>query len=453
MLTMLGAKHRLCDGISRREFLRAGFLGLGGLSLADLFRLRAEAANPPSDTAVILVFLQGGPSQLETYDLKPKAPDSIRGPFRPVATAVPGIEVCEHLPLHARLANRFTLIRSCSHDSGGHGNGATRMLSGHNPRAGNGAGFETGEVPEVGAWVNWAFRDRWQGLPPAVVMGGNATATYVPGNDPAYLGAAYRPQRVDRGIPGSRLRGPKARLDDRMGLLTHFDNMRRDIDGRKAMDSLDQFNRQAVTLMLSDKARTAFDLSQEPAKLRERYGSSGVGSGQELLLARRLVEAGVNFVSVSGFGRGDTVGKIFNWDDHAVNWDLQTAMRYRLPRYDQAVTALIEDIYDRGLDRKVLVIVTGEFGRTPRLDKSDRCGRDHYPKAMSILVSGGGKKMGQVIGSTNACAESPKEPPLDPNDILATVYQHLGIDPKQEIIDPTGRPQPISRGTPIEELI
>jgi hypothetical protein len=451
MLTMFGGKDTFCDGISRRDFLRAGFLGLGSLSMADLFRLRAEAGTA-TDTAVILVFLAGGPSHLETYDMKPKAPDSIRGPFRPIATTVPGIEVCEHLPLHARLAHRFTLIRSCTHTEAGHGNGTTRMMSGHKPRAGNGAGFETGEVPEIGAMVNRVFRDRWHGLPPAVVMGGNMTATYVPGNDPAYLGAAYRPPRVDTGIPNSQLRGPKSRLDERLELLGAVDTLRRDIDASKTMDALDHFNRQAVALMLNDKVRTAFDLTQEPLKLRERYGSPGVGCGQQLLLARRLVEAGVNFVTVSGFGRGDAAGKIFNWDDHAVNWDLQAAMRWRLPRYDQALTALIEDIYARGLDRKVLVIATGEFGRTPRLDKNARCGRDHYPYAMSILVSGGGMKMGQVIGSTNAWGERPKDRPLDPNDILATVYKHLGIDPKQEIIDPTGRPQPVSRGTPVDEL-
>jgi hypothetical protein len=448
MLTMFGGKHTSCYGISRRDFLRAGFLGLGSLSMADLFRLRAETA-AAADTAVILVFLAGGPSHLETYDMKPGAPDSIRGPFRPIATTVPGIEVCEHLPLHARLAHRFTLIRSCTHTEAGHGNGTTRMMSGHKPRAGNGAGFETGEAPEVGAVVNRVFRDRWQGLPPAVVMGKNESQTYVPGNDPAYLGAAYRPPRVDGGIPSAQLRGPRSRLDERLELLGCFDGVRRDIDGR-TMDSLDHFNRQALTLMLSGKVGKAFDLQQEPAKLRERYGPER--GAQQLLLARRLVEAGVNFVTVSGFGRGDAAGKMGNWDDHAVNCDLEAAMRYRLPRYDQALTALIEDVYARGLDRKVLVIATGEFGRTPRLDKSSRCGRDHYPYAMSILVSGGGMKMGQVIGSTNAWAERPKDRPLDPHDILATVYKHLGIDPKQETLDPTGRPRPLSRGTPIDEL-
>jgi hypothetical protein len=451
MFTLFGAKHTFCDGVSRRDFLRAGFLGLGSLSLADLFRLRAETSTA-TDTAVILVFLGGGPSHLETYDMKPQAPAEIRGPFRPITTTVPGIDVCEHLPLHARLAHHFTLIRSCAHTSAGHGNGTTRMMSGHNPRAGDGANFETGEAPEVGAVVSRMFRDRWHGLPPAVVMGDNMSPTYVPGNDPSYLGAAFRPPRVDQGIPSSQLGVPKSCLEERLGLLGSFDTLRREIDAKKTMDSLDQFNRQAITLMVNDKVRTAFDLTREPAKLRERYGAEGVGAGQQLLLARRLVEAGVNFVTVNGFGRGDADGKIHNWDDHAVNWDLVTAMRYRLPRYDQGLTALIEDIYARGLDRKVLVIATGEFGRTPRLDKADRCGRDHYPFAMSILVSGGGMKMGQVIGATNAWGERPKERPLDPHDILATIYKYLGINHKHEIIDPTGRPQPISRGTPIDEL-
>jgi uncharacterized protein (DUF1501 family) len=433
---------------SRRNFLRAGFLGLGSLSLADLFRLRAEAGTT-TDTAVILVFLGGGPSHLETYDMKPGAPDDIRGPFRPIATTVPGIEVCEHMPRHARLAHRFTLIRSCTHNSAGHGNGTTRMLSGHNPRVGNGAGFETGEAPEVGAMINWKLRDRWRGMPPAVVMGANATATYVPGNDPAYLGAAYRPPRVDTGIPSTRLRIPTARLDERLALRSTFDRMHRELDAG-TLDSLDQFQRQALTLMLNDRVQAAFDVSREPAYLRERYGESR--DNQKLLLARRLVEAGVNFVTVSGFGRGDAAGRIFNWDDHAVNWNLEAAMRWRLPHYDQGLTALIEDIYARGLDRKVLVIATGEFGRTPRLERGGVCGRDHYPFAMSILVSGGGMRMGQVIGATNAWGERPKERPLDPCDILATVYKHLGIDHTETILDPTGRPQPIARGTPVDEL-
>jgi hypothetical protein len=449
MFTLFGGKHTCCDRLTRRDFLRAGFLGLGSLSMADLFRLRAQAATA-TDTAVILVFLGGGPSHLETYDMKPNAPAEIRGPFRPIATSAPGIEVCEHLPLHAKLAHRFTLIRSCTHTEEGHANGTTRMMSGHKARAGNAANFESGEAPEVGAVVNWMFRERWRGIPPAVVMGANGSPTYVPGNDPAYLGAACRPPRVDTGIPNAELRLPKARLDNRVALLGALDTMRRRTDAAKSLDSLDPFQRQAVTLLSSDKVRTAFDLTQESAKLRERYGPER--GPQQLLLARRLVEAGVNFVTVSGFGRGDATGKIFNWDDHAVNWDLQAAMRWRLPRYDQALTALIEDIYARGLERKVLVVATGEFGRTPRLDPDSRCGRGHYPYAMSILFAGGGMKMGQVIGATNAWGERPKDRPLDPYDILATVYKHLGIDHEHELVDPTGRPQPLARGTPIEEL-
>jgi hypothetical protein len=441
-------RHPTASAVSRRTFLRAGFLGLGGLSLADLFRLRAEAASN-TDIGVIMLFLQGGPSHLETYDMKPNAPDTIRGPFRPIKTNVSGIEVCEHLPLHARIAHRFSLIRSCSHSDANHGEGQTRMMSGHSPRPSG--GFEAGDVPEVGAMVYRMFRDRWRGLPPAVVMGTNHSATYVASNAPAYLGPNYRPPRVDQGLPGSRLRTPQSRLDERLKLRGAFDGMRRETDARTT-DSMDQFGRQALTLMRNDKAQKAFDLSQEPEKLRERYGPSGARYGKQLLLARRLVEAGVNFVTVSGFGHGDATGKIFNWDDHNVNWDMEAAMRYRLPRYDQALTALIEDIYARGLDRKVMVIATGEFGRTPRLDPGDRCGRGHHPGAMSILVSGGGMRMGQVIGSTNAWAANPKDRPLDPNDILATIYKHLGIDPKQEIIDPSGRPVPVSRGTPIEEL-
>jgi hypothetical protein len=448
MLDLTSPERRHSTAWTRRQALRAGFLGLGSLTLADLLRLRSQAAAPPpTDTAVILVFLAGGPSHLETYDLKPNAPDEIRGPFRPIPTSIPGIEVCEHLPLHARLAHRFSLIRSCTHGDASHQHGVSRMMSGYTlPKPTS--TFGEGTYPEMGAVVTRAFRDQRRGLPPAVVMGANMTANYVPGNDPGYLGEAYRPPRVDKGIQGATLRTGRARLDERLELLGGFDAARREFDAHGTMAVMDGFNRQAVDILLSDQARTAFDLGRESPKLRDRYGPAG----QQLLLARRLVEAGISFVTVSGFGGGPGT-KAFNWDDHEVNWDLPTAMRARLPRYDQALTALIDDIFARGLDRKVLVISMGEFGRTPKIRTVNSLnGRDHWPHAMSILVSGGGMTMGQVVGATNAWGERPKERPLDPHDILATVYKHLGIDHRQEFLDSSGRPIPLARGTPISEL-
>jgi len=452
MLNVVWAENRRDSGYTRREMLRAGFLGLGGLSLADLLRLRSRAdSGPAKDTAVILVFLPGGPSHLETYDLKPDAPAEIRGPFRPIRTRVPGLDVCEHLPLHARIADRFTLIRSCTHDQASHQHGQSRMLSGYTlpqPNSTFGEGFH----PEVGAVVGRLFGDRQRSLPPSMVMGANMSASYAPGNAPGFLGEAYRPPRVDQGLPCAVLRTARQRLDDRVKLRDAFDTMRRDLDNRQTVDAMDRFNQQAVDILLGDKARTAFDLTREPDKLRQRYGEER--GGQQLLLARRLVEAGVSFVSVSGFGSGHGASKAFNWDDHEVSWDLPTTMRARLPRYDQALTALIEDVYDRGLDRKVLILALGEFGRTPRMKTgSQGAGRDHWPHAMSILVSGGGMKMGQVIGATTAWAERPRERPLDPFDLLATLYEHLGIDSKQELIDAAGRPTPLFRGTPIPELL
>jgi hypothetical protein len=212
---------------------------------------------------------------------------------------------------------------------------------------------------------------------------------------------------------------------------------------------MDEFNRQAVEILTTNTIRRAFDLGLEDRRVRDRYGE---GWGQEVLTARRLVEAGVTFVTVNSPGSGPG-SMAHNWDDHAVNWDLHAAMLARLPRYDHVVTTLINDLYDRGLDRRVLLVVTGEFGRTPRLEHRDgRIGRDHWPSAMSILVSGGGMPMGQVIGATTRTGERPRERALDPHDILATVYHHLGIDHRHQIVDPTGRPLPITRGEPIREL-
>jgi hypothetical protein len=226
--------------------------------------------------------------------------------------------------------------------------------------------------------------------------------------------------------------------------------MRRDLDPPGGMRLMDEYNRRAVEVLTSGAVRRAFDISQESPRVREKYGD---GYGREVLVARRLVEAGVNFVTVCDRGTGPG-SNAHNWDDHAVNWDLLTAMRARLPRYDHMVSTLIDDLYDRGLDRKVLLIVTGEFGRTPRLEHKDgRIGRDHYPAAMSMLFSGGGMPMGQVIGATNRRGEHPIDRKLDPNDVLATIYHHLGIDHRQEIIDTTGRPTRLTSGEPIAELV
>lgn len=445
--------------IGRRGVLRAGLLGAGALNLSQLLELRA--ANPSAETrtrSVIFLFLHGGPSQLETYDLKPRATSEVRGPYLPISTGVSGIELCELLPRHAQAAHRFSIIRSCTHGEGGHFEAHGRFMAG-SPGLKPGT-FESTH-PQMGAIVGRALKSRVRGLPAAVGMGlvvyNSAFGEYIPGIGEGYWSSAWRPPIVTKsGLPNSTLTIDGARLDDRVGLMRQLDSLRREVDQRGAMDSLDEFHRTALEILTADKARQAFDLTQEDPRLVAQYGDEW---GQNALVARRLVEAGVSFVTISvpgGVKAMDAPG----WDDHAVNIDLPTIMRHRLPVYDQVVTTLINDIYDRGLDRDVLVIAAGEFGRTPRgtlqegtATKKLNWGRDHWPGAQSILISGGGFKMGQVIGVTDSQAGYPVERPVDPQDLLATMYRHLGIDLATHFPDGSGRPMAITTGTPIRELM
>lgn len=440
-------------GLSRRACLQAGFLGLGGLALGDLFRLRAEAAaaekQQPDDTAVILLFAHGGPSHLETYDMKPLAPTEIRGPFQPISTNVPGIDVCEHLPLHAEIAEKFTLIRSCCHDEADHFAGHRRFLSGYG-KLKQGFGYES-HYPMVGAVVTRMKQYGLQGMPPALSLGGVVVngPDYAAGISEGYWPGMYRVPIVNGGIRDASLNVDPTRLNDRIALLREFDRFRRDVDLRGVMETADAFQQQAVDVLTTGRAQRAFDVSQEDPAVREKFGP---GFGTEALVARRLVEAGVSFVTLCSRGNGPN-SKAHNWDDHAVNWDLPSAMLARLPEYDHVVTTLIEDLYERGLNKRVLLIVTGEFGRTPRLEFRDgRTGRDHWPGAMSILISGGGMPMGQVIGATDKFGGHPSDRALDPHDILATIYHHLGIDHRHQFKDPAGRPIALTDGTPIAEL-
>jgi len=453
MLELVSDPLRRDRMITRRDSLRVGMLGLGGLVLSDLLRMRAEAAattQPKRPASVILLFVHGGPSHLETYDLKPDAPAEIRGPYRPIKTNVPGLEICENLPKQAKVAHRFSLIRSCCHDQANHFEGHTRFLSGYREMK---AGTAESHHPMIGSIVNRYNEGRIPGLPSAVAINGVCLngPDYSPGIAQGFWPAQYRVPICNGSIRDVSLTVKEARLDDRMTLLKQFDGMRRQLDASGAMDAMDSFNRKAVEIMTTDKTRKAFDLSLEDPATRARYGDDGFG--REALLARRLVEAGVGFVSVRVPGSSPG-SKASDWDDHAVNWDMLTAMNGRLPRYDHVVSALIDDIYDRGLDRDVLLVVTGEFGRTPRLEFRDgKIGRDHYPGAMSILVAGGGIPTGQIIGETSNFGSYPVDRKLDPHDILATIYHHLGIDHRREYTDPQGRPFPLTHGTPIKELV
>jgi Protein of unknown function (DUF1501) len=461
-----------CRGpVSRRSFLQVGTLGLCGLGLSDFLRLRACAneagGRAAPDTSVIFVWLPGGPPHLETYDMKPEAPEEFRGIFSPIKTNVPGIEVCELLPLHAKCADKYTIIRSVAHEFADHGGGHKRFLTGYPPK--EPTGF-VNDYPMAGSVVSRMRQHVKAGVPNyiAAVDGGRmGVDTFSFGA--AYLGAGATPFFIggDPSAPDFSVQnlslapGMAERLGDRAHLLAGLDRLRRDVDQSGMMDAVDQFDRQALELLMSDAARTAFDLSREPAKLRERYGHHAFG--QRALLARRLVEAGASFVTVVMENPGGPMPKncTYNWDSHAVNCHLFDDARWRFPFYDQAVTALVEDLYARGLDRKVLLVVTGEFGRTPRIETNigtqtgvRQPGRDHWPGAMSMLVSGGGMRTGQIIGATNPRGEFPIHRPLKPEDVWATVYRHLGIDWTQSFNDLSGRPLPIlPEGNPISEIL
>jgi hypothetical protein len=459
--------------LSRRRFLKIGAMALGGIGMRGLLPLRLEAAKTGQtpDTAVILIWLPGGPPHMETYDMKPDAPAEYRGAFRPIRTNVPGIEVCELLPRHARIADKFTLIRSIAHNFADHGGGHKRFLTGRDPRSP--VGF-VNDYPMVGSMVARVRQDRQAGVP-------NYIAGTEPGRDQidvysfgsAYLGPSTHPFMVvgDPSSPTFEVKnislpsGTKDRLRERLDLLGRFDTLPARLDKSGTMEAMDEYRQKALELATSDDARQAFDLSREPDRLRQRYGMHVWG--QRALLARRLVEQGASFVTMvmeNPFQSGVPFPKdgTYNWDSHAVNCHIFNDAKVRFPLYDRAVTALVEDLHDRGLDKRVLLIVTGEFGRTPRITYAkgsqtnvEQPGRDHWPQAMSVLVCGGGMRTGQVVGSTNARGEHPKDRPLTPNDLWATMFRHLGIDyANTSFLDPTGRPMPLlPYGEPIAELL
>ncbi|MDA1016835.1 MAG: DUF1501 domain-containing protein [Planctomycetota bacterium] len=465
-----------CSGpISRRSFLSAGTLGVSGLGLADLMRLRANAAQASSlatdpDTSVIFVWLPGGPPHMEMYDMKPDAPVEYRGLYSPIRTNVSGADVCELMPRHAKIADRYNVIRSIAHTFADHGGGHKRFLTGRDPL--EPTGF-VNDFPMAGSIVAKERSHRRVGIP-NYICGSSRGNTNVDAFSfgAAYLGASYTPFTFtgDPSDPKFTVKNISiddsmaTRLEDRVRLLGGLDQLRRNVDNSGMIASMDQFNADALDLLTSTRTRNAFDLSQEPQALKDRYGRHAWG--QRALLARRLVEAGSSFVTVvmeNAYVSPIRYPKyaVFNWDSHAVNGHIFEDALARLPVYDQAVTALIEDLYDRGLDKKVLLVVTGEFGRTPRVSysvgtrsKVMQPGRDHWPQAMSVLVSGGGMRTGQLIGSTNSKGEHPQSRPLTPNDLWATVYRHLGIDYERSYIDNAGRPMPIlPYGEPIAELL
>lgn len=448
-----------CPGtLGRRSFVRSGLLGLTSLGLADLLRAESVApSNPPARPAhrgksMIVLWLWGGPSHMETFDLKPDAPSEYRGEFRPIDTNVPGLQISEHLPLLARHADKFALVRSLHHDSSGHVNSTHTVLTGY-----PGETIETPpyqpRFPDVRAVINKTLGGRTPQVPSHVAF---PRAQYY---GPAYLGSNLDPMIVsgDPNDPGFQApslsieAAQQPRFRERLSLLTGFDRYRREVDASGMMASLDQFQQQAASILTSDASRRAFDLTSESPAIRDRYGRHPVG--QRCLLARRLVEAGTRLVTVDF----PTVPgqKAFSWDDHASVWNIFEQMKIRLPVLDQVVSALIQDLYERQLQDDVLLVVMGEMSHTPRLSNfNGQPGREHWAQTMSVLMSGGGLRMGQPVGATSIKGDEPAVRPLTPNDLLATWYHALGVPLDLHYRDFAGRPTPIlPSGKPIDELV
>ena len=470
----LSSKRPLrCVGpIRRRAFFEFGGLSVLGLGMADFLRAQEVAKTSGgrlNDKAVIFIWLPGGPPHMETYDMKPDAPREYRGIFQPIHTNVSGMDVCELLPRHAKCADKYTLIRSVHHDFSDHGGGHKRFLTGRIPATPTGF---VNDAPSVLSIINKTLSGKDQAMPTCVAgVDGGRDGIDVFSFGSAYLGPATTPFIVsgDPSSPKFEVKNiglaPELehRLTDRLNLLKGMDNLRRDLDQSGVMDAMDQFNQRALQMLTSTQVRNAFDLNRESDATRDRYGRHAFG--QRGLLARRLVEAGSRFVTMVWENPNDPNGMpkncTYNWDSHAVNCDMFADARWRFPYYDQALTALIEDLFDRGLDKDVLLIATGEFGRTPKLSEVMgsqtgvlQPGRDHWPNAMSMLVTGGGMQTGQIIGATNARGEYPIERPLSPNDLWATVYKFLGINYEASFLDHQGRPMPILPfGEPIPELL
>ena len=441
--------------IDRRGFVKAGALGMAGLSLPQV--LKAESTADPAKTSneksVIILWQRGGPSQHETWDPKPDAPQDYRGAFGAMSTNVPGIQICDLLPKCAKVMDKFSIIRSLYHTDAGHSAGDQIMFTGYPPNKGN---PNENFYPSCGSIVAEQQGHLNPDLPPYVMI-----PKRLPGVDPAYLGKKYAPFETQAdpavegpfNLPNFSLGDSLSlnRLDSRKGLLKSFDDIRCEVDVSGSMEAADGFNQQAFDILTSPKARDAFDLDAEPRKLRERYGfmpaykaptpdRCGVPAwSQRMLLARRLVEAGVRLVTVD----------LRWWDTHVKGYE---SMRDGfLPRWDQAYSALLQDLEDRGLSDNVMVVAWGEFGRTPKVNSTG--GRDHYPNVFSASVSGGGIQGGRVIGESDSKGAEPKERPVQPQEVLATMYRHLGIDYNKHYLDHGGRPVPVLPfGVPIAEL-
>ena len=447
-------------GPSRREVLRAGGSGLLGLGLSDVLRGRARGGGGGRPRSVILAFCPGAPSHIDTWDPKPDAPEQIRGEFATIAARTPGLRLSEHLPRLAGLSDRYSLIRSMTHGVREHEPGSHLMLAGLDrvPAGATERANRATDWPNLGS-VFAHERPGPADIPTAVVLPTRLTfAGYTfPGQDAGFLGAEFDPWHLEGDPNAPDFRPPAldlpeglslSRLGGRIGLLDSVEASRRALERDGRSDRLDGFRRKATSLLATPRARDAFDLDREDPRLRDRYGRHLMGQG--LLLARRLVEAGVGLVQVN-------LGVMNHWDTH--NDNFRTLKETLLPPFDRAVSALIEDLGARGLSDDVLLIVTGEFGRTPRVGQmttvanATSSGRDHWGGVFTTLVAGGGLASGRVVGASDRRGGEPASVGYTPADLAATVYRQVGIDPSREVRDALGRPFRLNNGTPIRDLL
>ena len=483
-----GVGKDTCDGVTRREMLRVGGSAALGISLANMLQMQKSTAEDGKyggvgfgkAKSVILCYLQGGPSHLDLWDPKTDVPDNVKSVFKPIDTKLPGYQFTELLPKLATVNDKFTQIRSVSYTPIGlfnHTAAIYQMLTGYTADTVSPSGQleppSPNDFPNVGSNIirlkpidkpMLPFVMLPRPLQESNVIGKGGTAGFLgPAFDPYYF---YQDPAEKIKLDDLSMRSdvPKERLERRAALLKKIDAAMPEMEKAVAGYALDSYYQKAFSLILSGRARDAFDLSKEDPRTRDRYGRNSWG--QQLLLSRRLVEAGVEVMTTSL--SGPLCGRVNNWDDHAVNHNVFEAMRFRSAAYDQAVSALIEDIYERGLDKRVLVVVTGEFGRTPKISYAastgggdasapagtQQPGRDHWPRAFSNIWAGGGIQTGRVIGATDKRGEDSVERICGPGDFLATIYHHLGIDAGKTLIkDFNGRPTPVvDHGKPIPEL-
>ncbi|MBX3414893.1 MAG: DUF1501 domain-containing protein [Pirellulales bacterium] len=455
----MGSTRRYCDGISRRSFVQLGVAGMATAGLGRVLRakdLSRAAGTPRRDTSAILIWLDGGPSHLDLYDLKPQAPAEVRGLWRPIPTNVPGIEISELFPKQAKIADKFSIVRSLHHDTGDHFSGGHRMLT--TKDMGVSGANTSGKFPSLGSIVARERGPRRRDMPAYISVPLASSIGLSPGYFAGnWMGVEFDPFQTggDPNAEGFQVQNLNLasgltvdRLDDRRALLAGLDRIPRAVDRNGLFDAMDRFDQDAYQFISGPSAREAFNVSSEDPRIRDMYGRHSWG--QSTLLARRLVEAGSTFVTVHYGG----------WDHH---WDLKSGMENYLPLVDSAVSALFTDLDARGMLDSTLVILCGEFSRTPRMNDGGNGGpagsmgtpgRDHWGNAMFCLLGGGGIRGGQIVGSTDAKGYAPQTRAVRPEHIHATIYECLGVDPALHLLDHSGRPTPVLEDpTPIHELL